>query len=80
MASELRHARKSLLTTQIVGSLLTLGTLLYMGYIVSTLNRSLEPQAAAEIASGAIGERFSVETQAIVLSEQVKERLPQMIA
>jgi len=75
---EVGRARRDLRLAQIGGSLLTLSVLGYLGWITSTLNRSLEPHAAAQIAQGVIAER--VEQHADELSGQLKARVPAMIA
>jgi hypothetical protein len=75
---EVGRARRDLRLAQIGGSLLTLFVLCYLGWITSTLNRSLEPHAAAQIAQGIIAER--VEQHADELSGQLKARVPAMIA
>lgn len=75
---ELSHARKSLRNTQIFGSLLVLGTLGYMSYIAYNFRESLQPQAAAEIAGSIINQR--VQEQATGLADQVKQRVPGLIA
>jgi hypothetical protein len=72
------RARRDLRLAQIGGALLTLFVLGYLGWITSTLTRSLEPSAAAQIAQGVIAER--VEMHANDLSGQLKERVPAMIA
>jgi hypothetical protein len=75
---EVEQARRDLRLAQIGGALLTLFVLGYLGWITGTLTRSLEPQAAAQIAQGVIAER--VEMHASDLSGQLKERVPAMIA
>lgn len=76
--TELKRARRSLLVTQAVALASVLGTLAYLGYITITLQRTLEPKNAAEVANGLISER--VQTQAQSLADQTKERVPQLIA
>lgn len=76
--SELAAARKSLLMTQVLGSLMALGTMLYLGYIVTTLQKALEPDSAATIATGIISER--VNTQAQSMADQAKQQVPKMIS
>ena len=78
IAKELAQFRTSLQRTQIFGSLLLLITLGYMGYLAYNFQQNLQPQTAAQIASGAISER--VNDQADTLAEQMKEKIPQLIA
>ena len=75
---ELAQFRTSLQRTQIFGSLLLLATLGYMGYLAYNFQQNLQPQTAAQIASGAISER--VTDQADIIAAQMKERIPQLIA
>ena len=76
--SQVQKARKSLRVTQILSTAMVLGTLLYLGYITSTVRDSLQPVAAAEIADGLISEK--VNEQAQNLAQQTREKVPQLIA
>ena len=76
--SELAAARKSLRLTQIGGTLLTLGTILYLGYITTTLQSAMQPDNAAQIATGVIADK--VTTQAETMAEQAKQQVPKMIS
>ncbi len=78
IAKELAQFRVALQRTQIFGSLLLLATLGYMGYLAYNFQQNLEPQTAAQIASGAISER--VNDQADTFVDQMRERVPQLIA
>lgn len=78
VSEELQKTRAALHRTRIVSSLLVLGLLGYLGYITATLSNALKPAAAAEIANGLIAER--VEEQASTLSDDLKQRIPTLIA
>jgi len=74
---ELAQARKGLMLTQIIGGLSVLGTALYLGYITSTIKKTFEPDAAAQVATGLISEK--VNDQAQQLADQAKQRVPELI-
>ena len=74
---ELADAKKSLRLTQIIASVLALGTMIYTGSIAATLNKTLEPTAAAEVATGLIATQ--VEEQGPEIAKQVRQQVPQLI-
>ncbi len=76
--SELASARRSLRMTQIGGTLLALGTLLYLGYITKTVQDETQPDRAAQTASGLIGAR--VTEQAETVAAQAKQQVPKLIS
>jgi len=75
---ELKQARKGLQLTQIIGGLSVLGTALYLGYITYNIQKTFEPDAAAQVATGIIGQK--VDEQSQQLADQAKQRVPQLIA
>lgn len=75
---EVVTARKSLRLTQILGSIGILTILGYMIYLNTTLARTLEPKAAAEVARGLVMER--VDAHANDIAAQIKTRVPAMVA
>lgn len=75
---ELAQARKGLMLTQIIGGLSVLGTALYLGYITATIQKTFQPDEAAQVATGLIADK--VNTQAEDLAAQARQRVPQLIA
>jgi len=75
---ELKQARQGLLLTQIIGGLSVLGTALYLGYITSTIQKTFQPDAAAQVATGIIAQK--VEDQSQQLADQAKQKVPELIA
>jgi hypothetical protein len=78
IASELAKTRQSLKTTQIGAVVLTLIVGGGLFYITSGFLKSLEPHAAAEIATGLI--TAQVNEKGPDLANQLKEKIPEMIA
>lgn len=74
---ELSDARKSLRLTQIIASVLAIGTMIYTGAIASQLNNTLEPTAAAQVATGLLVDQ--VETQGPQISAEIRQRIPKLI-
>ncbi len=74
---ELGEARKSLRLTQILACVGTLGIMLYTGYIANHLNQTLQPAAAAEVATGLIKDQ--VDTQAPQIAMEIRTRVPKLI-
>ena len=74
---ELVDAKKSLRTTQIVASIAALFVMIYTGSIASTLNNTLKPVAAAEVATGLIATQ--VDEQGPQIAAQVRQQIPQLI-
>ena len=74
---ELADARKSLRLTQIIASVAAIGTMIYTGSIASTLNKTLEPTAAAQVATGLISAQ--VETAGPQIASEVRTRIPKLI-
>jgi hypothetical protein len=76
--SELDKARQALQRTQIFTLVAVLAFGIYFGYITVTFRSSLEPANAAEIASGIVQDK--VETGSQDLAQQMKDRIPALIA
>jgi flagellar biosynthesis chaperone FliJ len=74
---ELIDARKSLRMTQIGGTLMALFVAGYIGFITSHLNRTLEPNTAAQVATGLIADQ--VDTNGPQIAADIKQRIPQLI-
>jgi hypothetical protein len=74
---ELVDARKSLRVTQIVASVLAIGTMIYTGAIASQLNKTLEPTAAAQVATGLIATQ--VDEQGPQIASEIRQRIPKLI-
>lgn len=74
---ELSDARKSLRVTQIVASVVALGTMIYTGAIASELNKTLQPTEAAKVATGLIVTQ--VEEQGPQIASEVRQRIPKLI-
>ena len=74
---ELQDARKSLRMAQIGGSILALATAAYFGFLTSSLNKTLEPHAAAQVATGLIVDQ--VESQGPQIASEIKTRVPALI-
>lgn len=74
---ELMDARKSLRVTQIVASVVALGTMIYTGAIASGLNKTLEPTSAATVATGLIATQ--VEEQGPQIASEIRQRIPKLI-
>lgn len=74
---ELADARKSLRMAQIGGSILAVATAAYFGFLTSSLNRTLEPKAAAQVATGLIVDQ--VESQGPQIASEIKTRVPGLI-
>ncbi|MBC8137052.1 MAG: hypothetical protein H8F28_14320 [Fibrella sp.] len=74
---ELTDARKSFRVTQIVASVLALGTMMYTGFIASELNKTLEPTAAANVATGLIATQ--VDEQGPQIAAEIRQRIPKLI-
>ncbi len=75
--TELADARKSLRLTQIIASVAALGIMIYTGAIASTLNKTLEPNAAAQVATGLIVTQ--VDEHAPQIAADVRARVPKLI-
>ena len=74
---ELTESRASLQRTQIIGGLLALFTIGYMAYLTSNFRASMEPKAAATIATGLATQRLDdLEPQ---FSEYIHDEVPKMI-
>ena len=74
---ELTESRASLQRTQIIGGLLALFTVGYMAYLTSNFRASMEPKAAASIATGLATQRLDdLEPQ---FSEYIHDEVPKMI-
>ncbi len=74
---ELIESRASLVRTRIVGGVLAVFTLVYMGYLTSGFRSSLEPVGAAEIATGLATQRLDdLEPR---FAEYIHEQVPMMI-
>ena len=74
---ELGEARKSLRATQIWASLAALSIILYTGFITNHLNNTLEPKAAAQVATGLLAEQ--VEAQGPQIAADIRQRVPKLI-
>lgn len=74
---ELRESRASLVRTQIIGGGLALFVLGYMGYLTTGFRNSLEPNGAAQIATGLASQRLDdIEPR---FAEYIHEQVPMMI-
>ncbi len=78
LTDELAAARASLKRTQVIGLIVLVVIVAYMGVVTLKIRESLVPAQAAELANAFITER--VTTQAAELSEQVKRQLPAWVA
>ena len=78
LTDELAAARASLKRTQVIGLIVLVVIVAYMGVVTLKIRESLVPTQAAELANAFIAER--VRTQADELSEQVKRQLPAWVA
>ena len=78
LTAELAAARASLKRTQVIGLIVLVVIVAYMGVVTLKIRESLVPTQAAELANAFIAER--VRTQADELSEQVKRQLPAWVA
>jgi flagellar biosynthesis chaperone FliJ len=74
----LERERKALKMTQLIGTGAVVLILGYMTFVTSTLASSLQPKSAAEIAKGVIAQK--VDEQATTLAEDLKQRVPALIA
>ncbi len=74
---ELSDARKSLRVTQIVASVLAIGTMIYTTAIGSQLKKTLEPRTAAQVATGLIADQ--VDTQGPLIAADIRQRIPKLI-
>ncbi len=78
IADQLEKARASLHKSRLVGIILIVVVLAYMTFLVKSLQGYLEPHAAAEMVNSHITEQ--VETRANDIADQLKEKIPAMIA
>lgn len=78
VAAELKKARATLRTTQIVTVLGLAALTLYLGYMTSRVVQYAQPEQAAEVATGLIAERVNV--SAADMAEQFKTKIPGIIA
>lgn len=74
---ELVDARKSLRITQIVASVIAIGTMIYTGAIAAELNRTLQPTEAAKVATGLIATQ--VDEQGPKIAADIRQRIPKLI-
>ena len=78
IADQLEKARASLHKSRLVGIILIVVVLGYMTFLVRSLQGYLEPHAAALIVNGHITDQ--VDDKAKVFADQLKEKIPAMIA
>lgn len=78
LAAELAATRRALARTQIAGVLIVLVVIGYMSFVTRALQKELQPQAAAQLATVFVLEQVNEKTDA--LASQVKERIPALVA
>ncbi|PAW84635.1 MAG: hypothetical protein B9S33_11275 [Pedosphaera sp. Tous-C6FEB] len=78
LATELAATRLALQRTRIVGVVVMLIVVGYMSFVARTLNKQLEPKAAADFATTFVAAQVMEKTDA--LANQVKERVPALVA
>lgn len=78
VADQLEKARASLKKSRMVGTILIFAVLAYMTFLVKSLQAYLEPHAAALMVNSHITEQ--VDDKAKVFADQLKEKIPAMIA
>ena len=78
LIDELAAARSSLKRTQVIGLLVLVAIVAYMGVVTMKIREALVPVQAADLAKAFIAER--VTAQADELSDQVKQHLPAWVA
>ena len=78
IADQLQKARASLHKSRLVGVILIIVVLGYMTFLVTSLQHYLDPHQAADMANAFITEQ--VDEKAKDISDQLKERIPAMIA
>ena len=78
VADQLQKARASLQKSRMVGIILLVVVLAYMTFLVKQLQPYLDPHQAAEMANAFITEQ--VDEKAKDISDQLKEKIPAMIA
>jgi len=74
---ELADARRTLRTTQIGATIGAIAIIGYMSFIAANLNRTLEPQRAAEVATGLIVEQ--VDSHGPEIASQIRQQAPKVI-
>lgn len=78
LTDELAATRLSLQRTRLVGITVMVIVIGYMSYVSRSLNKQLEPKAAADFATTFIAAQVMEKTDA--LASQVKERIPALVA
>lgn len=78
LVDELAAARSSLKRTQVIGLVVLVAIVAYMGVVTMKIREALVPVQAADLAKAFIAER--VTAQADELSDQVKQQLPAWVA
>ena len=74
---ELRDARRTLRMTQIGSSIAAIAIIAYTSFITTHLNRTLEPNRAAEVATGLIADQ--VDTHGPEIASQIRQQVPKVI-
>lgn len=74
---ELIASRASLRRTQVVGSLLTVFVVAYLAYLTSGFHSNLEPNGAAEVATGLVAQR--VDDLTPQFASYIREEVPKAI-
>ena len=78
VADQLQKARASFQKSRFVGIILILVVLSYMTFLVTSLQHYLDPHQAADLANSFITQQ--VEGKATDIADQLKEKIPAMIA